>query len=377
MSLRSVEEQTRYFKGLSGLALAQLSAGLFFTISVVGVYVSLISFVECPWWVTLFWAGFTGCFALLYFFSSIRSLRLLPVVIALQISATICAGRYIVARPLPHTALGHTVLIEATAMLGCSLVGYAIFFAFIKSSGISLIRIQTELALAHRLQTTLVPAISAESEHFEIFGATRPSEKVGGDLVDFVRAPGSTIAYVADVSGHGIPAGVLMGMLKASIRTVLRDNWSLGSMLTAINTVLPAVKEPTMYATLACVRLDEATGAAEYAIAGHPPILHYRAADGEVIRLENGGPPVGLLPHAGFPSEKVELGRGDLMILFSDGCVEVPNAGDEEYGVYRLEYAVVHCANDPLPVLYDTVLEEIRVFGQQTDDQSLLLIRRR
>src|SRR5438067_13890837 len=127
MHASSREEQNRYFQGLSGFALVQLSAGLFFTLSVVGVYVSLISFVDSPWWVTLFWAGFTGVLALLYFFAAIRSLRILPVVIALQVGATLLAGRFITARPLPATHAGATTLVQATLMLVCSLVGYAIF----------------------------------------------------------------------------------------------------------------------------------------------------------------------------------------------------------------------------------------------------------
>lgn len=164
-----------------------------------------------------------------------------------------------------------------------------------------------------------------------------------------------------------------MGMLKAVIRAKLDEG--IGELLASANRVLPSLKEPNMYATLACVRLREDSPEVEYALAGHHPILHYRCSDGEVVQLTGGGPPVGLVPSAEFPCATVHVTPGDLLVLFSDGCIETTNAAGEEFGAYRLEMTVVQHASDPLAVLHQTILDEIRLFGPQPDDRSLLLIR--
>lgn len=98
---------------------------------------------------------------------------------------------------------------------------------------------------------------------------------MGGDLVDLVVDGGKVFAYLADVSGHGISAGILMRMVKTAMRQAWLTKQSLSALLESVNTVLPAVKEPEMYATLAALRFD-GFSRAEFALVGHPSVLHYR-----------------------------------------------------------------------------------------------------
>lgn len=119
----------------------------------------------------------------------------------------------------------------------------------------------------------------------ELLGRSVPSDKVGGDIVDFVDTGAGTIAYLADVSGHGLPAGILMGMLKTALRATL-DSQTVASALLVVNRVLPAVKEPQMYATFACLSYSPAAPRQiEYCLAGHHPILHFSRATWSVSRL--------------------------------------------------------------------------------------------
>jgi len=104
---------------------------------------------------------------------------------------------------------------------------------------------------------------------------TVPSENVGGDLVDVVsQDDGSLLAYLADFSGHALPAGILMGRFKTAVRTSGPDNPNASSLLSPINNVLPQVKEPEMYATCAAARIrahfENSCKYFEYALAGHP-----------------------------------------------------------------------------------------------------------
>ncbi len=123
------------------------------------------------------------------------------------------------------------------------ILSYSLFLGFIRNQASEAIRIQNELDLAHGIQQTLVPLIHRTGPLYEVYGITRPSERVGGDLVDLIPSRDGDIAYVADVAGHGLQAGILMGMLKAAARTALLEPSNaperLPLLLDRLDNVLP------------------------------------------------------------------------------------------------------------------------------------------
>jgi serine phosphatase RsbU (regulator of sigma subunit) len=271
---------------------------------------------------------------------------------------------------------------SAIAILVSVLISYAGFVSFIRVLGIETGRIRTQLELAHGIQKTLVPPISLRTDLFEIYGVSQPSDKVGGDLVDAVMLPnGDLIAYVADIAGHGLPAGILMGMLKTAARTALLDaatghpSESLPALLEKLNRVLPDVKEPQMYATLTAFRLN-ADGSAWYAMAASPPVLHWSPHRGELCLMQEEQYPLGLLPVSGFTGEAIVLMPGDMLVVATDGVLEICDKTEEEFGLSRLQQAIAANARRPLPELAQAILEKACAFGKQTDDQTLLVIRR-
>ena len=142
----------------------------------------------------------------------------------------------------------------ANATMSVIVVSYVFFVVYMRREGKESLRMRTELELAHGIQKTLVPPVGLRTSHFEVYGISQPSEKVGGDLVDAIVLPnGDAIAYVADIAGHGLQAGLLMGMLTSATRTALLDagerepHRTLPVLLDRLNTVLPEVKEPQMY----------------------------------------------------------------------------------------------------------------------------------
>jgi serine phosphatase RsbU (regulator of sigma subunit) len=201
-----------------------------------------------------------------------------------------------------------------------------------------------------------------------------PSTEMGGDLIDTIESDGSLLAYVADVSGHGLAAGQLMGMLKTAIRVSRQLGQQPVAALESADRVLPAVKEPNMYATLALLCFD-GSSEAEYALAGHPPILHYRAHTGDTAQLSMEQFPLGLLPGGRYSSQRVTYSTGDLFLMLTDGISEVPNAKDEDFGLARLEQLLVQNAARPLQQLYEFIMNEVKHHGTQQDDQTLLLLR--
>ena len=279
----------------------------------------------------------------------------------------------------------------ATAILIAVISSYALFTIFIGSTGREAFRLKNELALAHSIQKTLVPPVNVSTRCFEVYGVSHPSEKVGGDLVDVVDLPrGDTVAYLADIAGHGLQAGILMGMLKTAARTALTDSSGiqdggtvLSKLMQSLNVVLPQVKESHMYATFTCLRLND-DGHAFLGMAASPPLLHWNAAQKSIVRIEEPQFPLGLLPVSEFPAHRLEMETGDLAVVATDGILEAPSKERAsrgqpraEFGVGALEKLVTEHASLPLPDLAALILQTVRGYGKQFDDQTLLLVRRR
>ena len=234
--------------------------------------------------------------------------------------------------------------------------------------------LQAEMSLARDIHSILVPPVDRTVQHMEFFGQSLPSSAMGGDLLDLVEADGRMGAFVADVSGHGVKAGVVMGMLKSAVRTQLLTPTPMASLLTNLNRVLLQLETLEMYATLACMRFTDAS-TAEFALAGHLPIMHYRAQEQTVDQLRNLHFPLGMFDGADYGSRTVTFGPGDIFVLLTDGLTEVENQRGEELGLRRIEALVTASATGPLSELYRLITSTARQFGKQVDDQTLLLVR--
>lgn len=275
--------------------------------------------------------------------------------------------------PLPQ-ALKERVLFDAIGIFVSAVLGFRLLLSFVTHEGLANVRMQTELSLAHGIQATLVPTLSFQTAKFEVYGKSIPSTEMGGDLIDVIQSGGSLLAYVADISGHGLPAGQLMGMLKTAMRVSLQFHQQPVALLESTDRVLPALKEPEMYATLALLYFD-CSAQAEYALAGHVPILHYRERSRETVRLSTKQFPLGLIPGSPYASERVSYSPRDLFLMLTDGITEVANERDEEFGLARLERLLSQHADQPLSEIWELVIGEVRQHGVQQDDQSLLLLR--
>ncbi len=269
----------------------------------------------------------------------------------------------------------------ATSILAATILSYMFFLRYIASEGKLSLRIQNELELAHAIQKTLVPPVQLRTPFFEVYGISHPSEKVGGDLVDAVSlASNDVVAYLADIAGHGLPASILMGRLKTATRTALLDcdhrdpQRTLPLLLERLNLVLPQVKEPNLYATFTGFRLG-ADGSLLYALAASPPIFLWSAREQTIAQIGEPQLPIGLLPVASFDGFQLAAAPGDLLVVATDGILEVANKGSEEFGADRLKLILAGNICAPLPELAEKILFAARQFGKQFDDQTMLLIR--
>jgi len=156
--------------------------------------------------------------------AGIKRVRLIPLLFLLVVVTT-WLGYWAshVSTPLPVPVVVHRrVLFDAIGILVGISFGARFLLFFAGTEGLSSVRMQTELSLAHGIQATLVPTVSFQNASFELYGKSIPSTEMGGDLIDVIESDGGLVAYVADISGPGLPAGQLMGMLKTAMRLAVQ-----------------------------------------------------------------------------------------------------------------------------------------------------------
>jgi serine phosphatase RsbU (regulator of sigma subunit) len=365
-----------YGRSLPMLSMGKFLAAAFITFCAVGFSIDLLLVNYQPLGRGFFWPIYFGTLGTAVFEARMKRIRLVPVLLLIT-----GAGLWLAVRISLHSSaspdlevMHRRVVFDAIGILVGTTVGYRLLVDFIRTEGLATIRMQTELALAHGIQATLVPTLFLQVDRFEVYGKSIPSTEMGGDLIDAVESDGTLLAYVADISGHGLAAGQLMGMLKTAIRVSLQFRQQPTAVLESADRVLPAVKEANMYATLALLYFD-GPSEAEYSLAGHPPILHYRRPTRDVARLAMEQFPLGLMPGRRYSSRRVTYSPGDLFLMMTDGISEVPDAKDNEFGFDRLEQLLGDNAGQPLPQLWELIMGEVKRHGVQQDDQTLLLLR--
>lgn len=255
-----------------------------------------------------------------------------------------------------------------------SVAGYAAFVTFIATEGRRSLRERTELALAQQIHERLVPEINLRAAGCEVLGRSMPSTEVGGDLVDAVEAGGGLDLYLGDVTGHGVRSGVVMAMTKAAIHTARRAGADLSGVLAEVNDVLTELTETGIFVTFAALRCEPG-GLVRYALAGHLPILWWRKADGSITRLDNEALPLGIVSGQEFASRELRAEPGDLLVVLTDGFIEVAGRDRRQLGLDGFERLLASCADRPLGEAFDRLVAGVRAVGEVHDDQTLLLVR--
>ncbi len=328
----------------------------------------------------VFWTVLlAGLFAIVWAYVATRGKYwIFAILFPLQFLANYLLGKY----SPPHAslesnlpALKHRLLLDAGVEIGLIIGAYTLFLIFFGREGNRFFRTQTEVRLAGEIHRTLVPQQHRTIGRFEIFGSSVPSSEVGGDLFDIVESDGVWHAYVADVSGHGVAAGILMSMIKSAATMQLTKLRKPEELLRDLNDVLQPVTSPANYLTFAYVS-GSVGEELSFALAGHLPILHYQRKSKSVVEHSDSNLPIGMFKDASFAISKVNLPAGDLLALITDGFTEVFDAEEREIGMEEFKAALASCAEKPLREIYEELRERSLKFGKQSDDQTMLLIRR-
>jgi Stage II sporulation protein E (SpoIIE) len=252
-------------------------------------------------------------------------------------------------------------------------IGYICFVIVSVTEFRRYFRVHAEMELAKEIHRVLVPAIEVKIGDFEFYGRSLPSGEVGGDLIDVFETGGNWIAYIADVSGHGVAPGVVMAMVKSAARMQLSSGEKNVELRSRLNAVLYPIKKPDMFVTFAYLAWNGER--LEFSLAGHPAILHYRAAARETHEVSCSNLPLGILDQQEFVRGSVQCETGDVLLMLTDGLLEVANAKQEEFGLARVKEVFSAQGGKPMDAIFQAVLDAANGYGQTADDQSMLLVR--
>ena len=213
--------------------------------------------------------------------------------------------------------------------------GAAMRTAALYAESVKRVALEEELTLARQIQFRYLPTTFPAWSNLEVFGTNQPSKQVGGDYFDVVEVGGDLLAAIADVSGKGVPAALVMSMMQASLRTQAGEGRSPSDMLERINRLMLERGETGMFATGFLARLDRATLTLRYTNAGHnPPLLLH--ADGGVEILQRGGLLLGVFEDPRLEEGAIQLARGDRLLLYTDGVTEARSPEGVFYDEERL-----------------------------------------
>lgn len=245
--------------------------------------------------------------------------------------------------------------------------------------------IEGELRNAREVQRVLLPQEDPVVAGFRVNGTNLPARIISGDYYDYIRLlDGKLGVAIADVSGKGVSAGLLMAMCRSLLRAVSLTNASPSAVLAAVNGYLfPDIRED-MFISMIYGVLDPSDGSFTFARAGHDPALIYRKATGAVEKSRPKGMALGIDGGSVFErvtkDERVVLEAGDCVLLFTDGVKEAVNESDEEFGLERLAATFTASAALGAEAVVKKVQEEVTAFsggGRQMDDVTIVAIEKR
>lgn len=282
-------------------------------------------------------------------------------------------------RPIPVAldaagvgAIQARLRVDAALLVGFIVAGYSLFIALWNREGSRYFSRGTEITLAQRMHDRLVPAVSGCASGIEWVGFSRPSGEIGGDLVDAIEGPAGMVGCVADVSGHGVGAGLLMGMFKTAFRAAAEETSEPSLILARAHVTLSPLTEPNMYITAAVARVEGRQ--LHVAGGGHPPMLLYRRATGAVEQIDSTGPAIALLDDFSCRTISLPFDTGDIALLLTDGISEALDGRENEVGVEQVGRVLATHALAPLDMLLARI-SELAGAVTRVDDQTLLVIR--
>lgn len=242
-----------------------------------------------------------------------------------------------------------------------------------------------ELRVAQRIQRTLVLLTGIEADGWEIASDYRPARSIGGDFFDVFpildpARPRQLGVVIADVSGKGISAALLMAFVRPVMRSALDRSGDPVQALELTNRILVDERRTGLFVTILAGVLELDTGRFTFANAGHEMPLLIPGDGSEARWVEGGGPLVGMFGRLDLRAESVVIGPGDRLLLYTDGITDAASPDGARFGIEEFRRLAAGTARDDSEATCSAVIDAVLAFqadAEQADDLALLVLRRR
>lgn len=242
-------------------------------------------------------------------------------------------------------------------------------------------REQEQLKVGQQIQNALLPSEAPEVHGLDVSGSSVSATMIGGDYYDYFALPDGRLGLaVADVAGKGVPAGLIMTAARALFRAAAVRHSDPPVILEEVNKLLCAEGFGSRFVTALVAAIDPATGRVSYASAGHDAPLVWRASDDSVEDHPMPALPLGLRPDAQYSQLELQLDRGDIMVMYTDGVTEAMNTRREQFGGSRLAEVLVGSARGKRAMaVRDSIVEAVTSHcagSPRHDDTTLIVVQR-
>lgn len=240
-------------------------------------------------------------------------------------------------------------------------------------------RLKKEMEIAREVQSYLVPEVLPKNDKISMASSYVPHFSVGGDYFDYIKLTEDKFIFcIADVSGKGVPAALMMSNFQATFRTMIRQTEDLEKIVRELNFQLHHNSQGQHFITFFTGIVDLSTGEMEYINAGHNPPVFLKEGQKEEL-LTKGTLLLGAFEELPFLNKGlVKIAKGDVLFTYTDGVTEVFSMNDEEYGEERLSAFLEENRELKLHELHEQLIKELDLFREErnyTDDLTMLSLR--
>lgn len=242
--------------------------------------------------------------------------------------------------------------------------------------------VNKELEVATQIQARFFPQQTPEIEGYEIAGCSIPAKDVGGDYYDFIPSPEPNQHgfVVADVTGKGVPASLLMATMRATLRANIQNNpKDIVQALAQVNGDIYRDSPVDKFITSIYCNLDYKSHVLSYVNSGHNPPYIVRTSEQQVEELEEGGLMLGIMEEIDLPIASLSINEGDIIMLFSDGVTEATNPAGELFSEERFEQWLLdhsHLTADEMKKALLQTLQDYADGSSQSDDITFIILKR-
>src|SRR6056297_2359889 len=239
-------------------------------------------------------------------------------------------------------------------------------------------RLREQINIAKEIQNSLLPSVIIQPENTEIAASFSAAVEVAGDYYDVFFIGDKTFLIVADVSGKGIPASLLMSSFRSAVKIMVHGSNSLPELVSKVNDHIAQNDITDRFVTSMFVLFDPKEGSFKYSNAGHDPIILYRKETDDFFEISNNGIPIGIFEDQEYIEEAFQLQSGDVFVIYTDGIPEARNEQKEEFGFDRFKEVIKDNYNRSAVEIKEAILKAVEKFvagAKQHDDTTFIVVK--